>query len=274
MRSTRSAPHPRGGIGEAHEHVPASSARLAASRSAHDLVAHGIGRGIVEGQFATGTTLPGDADLMERFGVSRTALREALKTLAAKGLIEPKTKVGTRVLGEKNWNMFDADILAWRLQRGVDRPFLAQPVRDPPGAGASGRRVGGPQPHRRGPRGGWRRRGRHAAPHHTHDSFTLADLAFHRAVLDASANPFLQSMGSVIEAALATAFTISSPIDDPERFELSGCQHRAVFDAIADRDPQEASRTMSDVILQGAKVAEIHRSCAPSVGITIKLFGK
>src|SRR3954466_4580188 len=89
------------------------------SRSAHDLVTHGIGRGIIEGQFAVGTTLPGDADLMERFGVSRTALREGMKTLAAKGLIESKTKVGTRVLGQKSWNMFDADILAWRLQLGV-----------------------------------------------------------------------------------------------------------------------------------------------------------
>jgi DNA-binding FadR family transcriptional regulator len=244
------------------------------SRSAHDLVTHGIGRSIVEGQFATGSTLPGDADLMERFGVSRTALREALKTLAAKGLIESKTKVGTRVLGEKNWNMFDADILTWRLQRGVDRTFLEslfeiRQALEPLGAASAA--LNRTDDDLRRMEAAWDAM---RQPHHTHDSFTLADLAFHRAVLDASANPFLQSMGAVIEAALATAFTISSPIEDPERFELSGCQHRAVFDAIADRDPQEASRTMSDVILQGAKVAEIHRSCAPSVGITIKLFGK
>ena len=75
------------------------------SRSAHDVVAQGIGRGILEGEFSTGSTLPGDAELMQRFGVSRTSLREALKTLAAKGLIESKTKVGTRVLEETRWNM-------------------------------------------------------------------------------------------------------------------------------------------------------------------------
>src|SRR5215204_4292801 len=96
----------------------------ARSRSAHDLVVDGIGRGIVEGRYPVGRTLPGDADLMERFSVSRTTLREGMKTLAAKGMIAPKTRVGTRVLGEQNWNLFDAEILTWRLQRGVDRSFL------------------------------------------------------------------------------------------------------------------------------------------------------
>src|SRR6187200_2604436 len=87
----------------------------ARSRSAHDVVAQGIGLGILEGEFSIGSTLPGDAELMQRFGVSRTSLREALKTLAAKGLIESKTKVGTRVLEETRWNMFDPDLLTWRL---------------------------------------------------------------------------------------------------------------------------------------------------------------
>ena len=96
------------------------------SRSAHDVVAQGIGRGILEGEFPIGSILPRDAELMERYSVSRTSLREALKTLAAKGLIEAKTKVGTTVLGRKTgWNMFDPDILAWQIGLGVDRQFLA-----------------------------------------------------------------------------------------------------------------------------------------------------
>jgi DNA-binding FadR family transcriptional regulator len=243
------------------------------ARSAHDLVTHGIGRAIMDGQFAVGSTLPGDAELMERFGVSRTALREAMKTLAAKGLIESKTKVGTRVLGEKNWNMFDADILAWRLQLGVDRPFLESlfEVRQTlePLAAASAALYRSEDDLRlmKAALDAMRR------PHHTRDSFTRADVAYHRAILDASANPFLQSVGSVIEVALATAFTLTSPVDSPERFELSRQQHGAIFDAIARRDPQAASNAMSVVIVQGAKGAGIHRSDAPSVAITIKLFG-
>jgi DNA-binding FadR family transcriptional regulator len=170
--------------------------------------------------------------------------------------------------------MFDADILTWCLQRGVDRSFLEslfeiRQALEPLGA-ASAALFRTDEDLRR-MEAAWKTM---RLTDHTRDSFTLADLAFHRAVLDASANPFLQSMGSVIEAALATAFTISSPVDDAGRFELSGRQHRAVLDAIRHRDPQEASRRMSEVILQGAKVAEIHRSRAPSVGITIKLFGE
>jgi len=244
------------------------------SRSAHDLVTHGIGHAIIEGQFPVGSTLPGDAELMERFAVSRTALREAMKTLAAKGLIESKTKVGTRVLGQKSWNMFDADILEWRLQLGVDRPFLEslfeirQALEPLAAATAALYRTDDDIERIRSELMAMR------LPDQTKESFTRADLAFHRAILDASANPFLQSMGSVIEAALAASFTITSPVDSPQRFELSKQQHGAIFDAIAARDPQAASRAMSTVILQGAMGAEIHRPGAPGVSIAVKLFGQ
>jgi DNA-binding FadR family transcriptional regulator len=237
-------------------------------------VTHGIGRAIIEGQFAVGTTLPGDMELMERFGVSRTALREAMKTLAAKGLIESKTKVGTKVLGEKNWNMFDADILMWRLQLGVNRAFLEslfeirQALEPLAAASAALYRTEADIERMRAALMAMR------LAHHTKDSFTQADLAYHRAILDASANPFLQSMGSVIEAALATSFTLSSPVDSPDRFEVSKQQHGAIFDAIVAQDPQAASQAMTVVILQGSKGAEIHRSEAPEVSIGIKLFGK
>lgn len=244
------------------------------SRSAHDLVTHGIGRGIVEGRFPVGSTLPGDVELMERLGVSRTALREGLKTLAAKGLIESKTKVGTRVLDERSWNLFDADILTWRLQRGVDRSFLEslfeiRQALEPLGAASAA--LFRTDKHLAQIEAAWDAM---RSPDHTRESFTLADLDFHRAVLDASANPFLQSMGNVIEAALATSFSLSAPIESQARFDLSGRQHRAVLDAIVRQDPHAASQAMSTVILQGAKGAEIHRSGAPAIAVTITLFGQ
>ena len=93
-------------------------------------------------------------------------------------------------------------------------------------------------------------------------------------MLDASANPFLQSTGAVIEAALAVSFALSAPIDHPKRFQLSGRQHGAVLDSIARGDPAGASRAMSACILQGAKGAAIHRARAHSVDVTIKLFGR
>ena len=76
--------------------------------------------------------------------------------------------------------------------------------------------------------------------------FTKADLAFHQAILEASGNPFLQSIGSVIGAALATSFTISSPVSSDERFKEVMQQHQAVFDAIEQRDPPAASDAMAN----------------------------
>lgn len=209
---------------------------------------------------------------MERFGVSRTALREALKTLAAKGLIESKTKVGTRVLGETRWNMFDPEILAWRLQLGVHRTFLAslfeirQALEPLAAAAAASYRS---EADLETIAGAWADMGRQPA---TRDSFTAADLAFHRAILDASANPFLRSIGSVIEAALATSFTISSPVDDPVQLVESSRQHRRVLDAIAAGDPQAASAAMTTVILQGAESAKIDHAGAPGLDVAIKLL--
>lgn len=240
-------------------------------RSAHDLVTQGIGRGIVQGEFGIGSTLPNDAELMDRFGVSRTALREGMKTLAAKGLIESKTKVGTRVLPEKNWNMFDADILSWRVQLGVDRDFLGnlfairQAVEPLAAASAALSRTEGDIALIAAAWDEMRKcRDR--------DGFTRADLDFHRAVLDASGNPFLQSMGSVIEAALATAFAISAPGDDPKLLDRSSRQHRDILEAIVAGDAQGASEAMSAVILQGARGAEIDHPGAPCVSIAIQLF--
>ena len=99
-----------------------------------------------------------------------------------------------------------------------------------------------------------------------------ADLAFHRAILDASANPFLQSIGSVIEAALATSFTISSPVDEPERLAPSGLQHQECSTPSSRGEPQAASDAMTTVIREGASNAHLEDPDAPSVNVSIKLI--
>jgi DNA-binding FadR family transcriptional regulator len=244
------------------------------SRSAHHLVVHGIGRRIVAGQYPIGSTLPGDAELMERFSVSRSVLREALKTLAAKGLVEPKTKVGTRILDEKRWNMFDADILAWRLQRGADAPFFEnlfdiRQALEPLAAASAALRRSDEDIARI--EAAWRRMG---PPDQTREGFTIADLAFHRAILDASGNPFLHSIGSVIETALAAAFALSAPVDDPERFALALGQHRAILDAIVARDADAASDAMTVVIFEGTRWTSMELQAVPTIAIALRLFGR
>src|SRR5262245_13760610 len=98
--------------------------RAEATRSAHGMVTQALGIDILGGRLPPGETLPTEDELLRRFRVSRTALREALKTLAAKGMILPKTRVGTRVLPQSHWHMFDPDIIAWRLQAGMDSGFM------------------------------------------------------------------------------------------------------------------------------------------------------
>lgn len=76
-------------------------------------MAHELGMAILRGDFPPQTPLPREAELMERFDVSRTVLREALRTLTSKGLIESRPKVGTRVRSRDCWNLLDADMLEW-----------------------------------------------------------------------------------------------------------------------------------------------------------------
>lgn len=255
--------------------VSGSSFKIAGrSRSAHDLVTQGIGQSIMQGRFPIGSTLPGDAELMEHFGVSRTALREALKTLAAKGLIESKTKVGTKVLDRPNWNMFDADILGWHLELGVDPQFLGwlfeiRQTLEPLACATAALRWTPSQLESMN-----RALQAMYQCEKNRQGFTKADLAFHQAILEASGNPFLQSIGSVIGAALATSFTISSPVSSDAQFKRVMRQHQDVFEAIKARDPQGASDAMSALIIQAAERVQIKRAESAIAGMQVHAFSK
>lgn len=91
-----------------------------AARNFHTFVINEIGHAIVAGTFPIGSVLASDAVMMERYGVSRTVLREALKTLEAKGLVEARPKVGTRVSPRSRWNFFDPQVLAWHYSAAPD----------------------------------------------------------------------------------------------------------------------------------------------------------
>lgn len=79
---------------------------------------HELGRRIVGGDYPVGTTLPNEPDLVEQFGISRTVIREAMKCLAGKGLVEIKTRVGTRVKERSNWHHLDTDVMVWYYETG------------------------------------------------------------------------------------------------------------------------------------------------------------
>jgi DNA-binding FadR family transcriptional regulator len=250
--------------------TPAAARR---SRAAHDAVVEGIGRAIVAGTYRPGDMLPAKEELGERFGVSHTALREALQTLAAKGLIGARTKVGTWVLEARHWNMFDSDVLAWRLAKGADRNFVASlfEVRqafEPVAAALAAQRRGAADIDDL--RGLLDEMG---ASYGDKQRFTEADVAFHLRVLDASGNPIMHSIGALIATALSAAFELSAPTDDRGLEENAYRQHAAIVEAIAKQDAQGAADAMMRVIRQGW-VTYTHLRDRPLADVSLKSFSR
>lgn len=93
---------------------------LPSLRSLHQTLARELGIRIVRGAYKAGDFLEREIDACERLGVSRTAYREAVRALAAKGLIEARPKIGTRVLARERWHLLDPDVLSWIFQSEPD----------------------------------------------------------------------------------------------------------------------------------------------------------
>jgi DNA-binding FadR family transcriptional regulator len=220
-------------------------------RNNHAHIVDTLGREIISGALPSGSTLPGDAELLDRFKVSRTVLREAMKTLAAKGLIVSRTRIGTKVTGRETWSLFDADILNWHFECGIDETFLVHlsEIRlafEPLAAALAAQRATAKDIVLLD-----RLAGDLGDANHTAESFALADLRFHLAVAEASRNPFMRSVGNLIEAALVGVFKLNSPAASRGKVVEALQTHRHIVDAIRRHDPAEARRAMEEVILIG-----------------------
>lgn len=223
------------------------------AHSNHAEITRTLGIAIIAGRYPEGAKLPGDAELTVAFGVSRPVLREAVKTLVAKGLLSTKAKVGTVVRERAAWNMFDPDVLAWHLDAGIDKRFLADlaeirlAVEPRAAALAAARRSSADIATMRAviARMGSDTGGRT-------DDFADADLALHLAIANASGNPFMRSIGAVIEAALRASFVLSAPADE-QAFRASVEAHGRIVEAIAAGDANAAAEAMRTVIFNGLR---------------------
>lgn len=221
------------------------------ARSHTARVVEDLGLAIVSGRQPEGSLLPGDAELIERYGVSRTVLREALKTLSAKGLVQAKARIGTRVRDRAHWNLFDPDVLIWHARTGFKPEFLKhlgemRLALEPEAAALAARRRSAPQLGKI-----------EAAVERMSDpairpaDFVEADLGLHLAVAEAAGNPFFISISTLIEVALVAMLTISSPVENASRLAASVAQHRAIADAIKSRDAEAARAAMQSVVQTG-----------------------
>jgi DNA-binding FadR family transcriptional regulator len=220
-------------------------------RSSHDNIARTIGKEILAGIYAPGTNLPSEAVLMKRFGVSRTVLREVMKTLSAKGLLVLKTRVGTRVLNSSRWNLFDAALLAWRVEMGMDEEFRRSLTEirlamEPSAAGLAASRSSKAQVSQ------LRECVRRMADSlGNRDKFAEADLEFHQLIGVASGNPMMRSLAAVIETALLASFSQNTPVEDAGDLKDTAASHGAVVDAIAAGNAARARTAMVAVINLG-----------------------
>jgi len=220
--------------------------RAANTRNLHGHVIQELGVRIVSGALHPGEALPREELLAEQMAVSRTALREAMRVLSAKGLIEARPKVGTRVREERYWQQLDADVLAWRCASMPTADFVQKLVElreifEPAAAALAARRCNADQFERI--ESSYKAMEAARNP----DEWAVADLEFHEAVLLATNNELLASLFSVVEMALGSYFVLSARKSSDFKYSLP--YHRKVYEAIRRREPEVARRAMQQMIL-------------------------
>jgi len=203
-----------------------------------------LGSRIVRGELAPEAVLPNEADLGKQFRASRSVVREAVKTLAAKGLLDSRTRTGTRVLASTHWNLLDLDVLGWRYAAMPREQFFRElfEIRrliEPGAAALAAERATATEIAEL--------RDAYTAMESTdHESdFAIdADMRFHRMILACSHNELLVQMGGVIAVGLLISFRISS-----HSYGVSLPKHLEVYEAIRRRDPDGARAAMERLLV-------------------------
>ena len=215
----------------------AGRAILPRGGSLHRNVAEVIGSRIIRGDYPPGTLLPNEAKWAADFDVSRSAVREAIKILMAKGLLTSRPKVGTRVEPREFWNLLDREVLAWYTS-GPDRAKVLRPLQqfryiiEPEAAALAAE---------------YRTEEEmiaissaceRMATAPTLDERSAADVRFHVNILKASANELLIPLGALIDSALQNLFVLITM----EAGDLHYAQdlHNSIERAIRQKKPNAA----------------------------------
>jgi DNA-binding FadR family transcriptional regulator len=229
---------------------------FANGRGLHGQLVHELGRRIAAGELDPAVPLVPD-EIGQRFGVSRTVVRETLRVLQSKGMLRSRQNVGTHIRPEREWNLLDPDVIRWRLEGERARRNMRELVElrhavEPQAAFLAAERAG--------------KRERAslleavadmeaAAAARDFDAFTEADVRFHAELLRASGNMMIEQLARTVGAALqARAGTLeiggvsADALDD----------HRQVAEAIAAGDAagaRSAMRALLDVFTRDVEAA-------------------
>jgi DNA-binding FadR family transcriptional regulator len=215
----------------------------------HGTVARELGIRIVSGVLQPGEILEGEIAASVQFNVSRTAYREAIRILAAKGLVNSRPKIGTQVSPRREWHLLDPDVLSWIFVGEPDKGLIAslfelRRIVEPDAARLAATRRTPEQLARM-------KAGLDGVAQHGFATETgrRCDEAFHSTLLEASANDFIVSLTSGVAAAIAitTAFKqhrLPAPHDALP-------VHLAVYEAIAAQDAEGAHDAMARLVDRG-----------------------
>lgn len=206
------------------------------------MVLNRIGQGIVRGEFEPGDPLPNADDWSAAHGVSRTVLREVIKVLAGKGMVESRPKTGMRVRPRSDWNFLDPDVLAWRYSG----PISASDVRELFELRRAIEPMAGSLAAERATLEQIAELEAVLAEMETvaddGERFAEPDLVFHQAILRMTGNELIGSLAATIETALLMSFRLSN--DNPRGHRHSMPLHRDVARTIAARDGEGARRAL------------------------------
>jgi DNA-binding FadR family transcriptional regulator len=235
------------GASPASSQSPRANARThRRSLRLHGTIARDLGVLIVSGKYQPGEILNGEIAASDRLHVSRGAYREAVRILAAKGLVESRPKVGTRISQPERWHLLDPDVLSWIFEfepdeRLVKNLFELRRIVEPQAAAlAAARRTAQDLADMESGLAGM---GKHSL---ATEAGRLADQQFHGALLRASGNAFVISLTSGVSAAVAWTTIFKQRHNPLMRDPLP--DHQRVYEAVKAADPESARRAMENLV--------------------------
>ncbi len=210
---------------------------------------------ILSGKLPEGHAFPGEVEYAAQIGISRSALREAFRILAAKGLVEGRPKAGTRVTPRRQWSLLDPDLLAWQFRAEPSLKFLRdlfelRMMVEPGAAALAAARRGGDQVRQMG-----EALNRMAQQGLATEAGRHADQQFHMIMLEATQNDAIVALASSIMAAIAWTTVYKQRKRALPRDPMP--EHRALFEAIARGDSEQAREAMAELVRLALRDTEI-----------------
>ena len=212
----------------------------------HQALARQLGIAILSGEYRPGDAFDGEIEQSEALGVSRTAYREAMRILTAKGVLESRPRAGTHVTPRRRWNLLDPDMLEWMFAGTPDERFIRdlfelRAVIEPAAAAlAADRHEEADLTRMNEGLAGMEAYGLATA------EGQAADQEFHTALLEATRNEAVVSLATSVAAAVRWTTRFKHRGHKRPRDPLP--DHIALRDAIASRKPARARKAMEELL--------------------------